>query len=76
MLPYAFICIRHASARTHMPPYASIHIHYAGERQCSTHMFAENSKKQKSVKTAKLELRSAASNRANPTQYTKSAKKW
>ena len=38
MHQYAFTCIRHASACTHMPPYAS-------ERQYSTHVFAVATKK-------------------------------
>ena len=51
MHPDIFICIRHASVCTHMPPYASITHPNAN---ISTHIFAEKVKSQTNSKSHKI----------------------
>ena len=67
--PYAFICIRHASLCSHMPPYAVI-THPNANIQ-----FTFSQKKTKKPETrdklAKLEYRKTI---PDPTQYSKSAR--
>ena len=50
LLPYASVGIHMHPPRIRMHPYAPMRLHYASERQYSTHIFAEKVKSQKSKK--------------------------
>ena len=52
--PYASVCIHMHPSRIRMHPYAPIRVHYASERQYSTHIFAEKGRSQQNVEITKL----------------------
>ena len=68
LLPYASVYIHMHPSRICMHPYAPIRLHYASERQYSTHMFAEKVKSRKKCRSRKILIafRSAKSVRIQP----------